>query len=47
MEKNPIGARLYQEVNGSGVPIIFIGEHRIHGFTAGRVTKVMQNTGLL
>jgi len=47
MEKNAIGARLYQEVNGRGVPILFIGEHRIHGFNAGTVTKALQNTGLL
>jgi glutaredoxin len=47
MEKNAIGARLYQEVNGRGVPILFIGEHRIHGFNAGTVTEALQNTGLL
>ena len=47
MEKNALGARLYQEVNGRGVPILFIGEHRIHGFNAGTVTKALQNTGLL
>ena len=47
MEKNAIGARLYQEVNGRGVPILFIGENRIHGFNAGTVTKALQNTGLL
>ena len=47
MEKNAIGARLYQEVSGRGVPILFIGEHRIHGFNSGRVTKAMQNAGLL
>lgn len=47
MEKNAIGARLYQEVNGRGVPILFIGERRIHGFNAGTVTKALQNTGLL
>lgn len=47
MEKNALGARLYQEVNGRGVPILFIGEHRIHGFNAGAVTKALQNTGLL
>jgi len=47
MEINAIGARLYQEVNGRGVPILFIGEHRIHGFNAGTVTKALQNTGLL
>ena len=47
MEINAIGARLYQEVNGRGVPILFIGEHRIHGFNAGTVTIALQNTGLL
>ena len=47
MEKNAIGARLYQEFNGRGVPILFIGEYRIHGFNAGTVTKALQNTGLL
>lgn len=47
MERNAIGARLYQAVNGRGVPILFIGEHRIHGFNAERVTRAMQNTGLL
>jgi len=47
MEINAIGARLYQEVNGRGVPILFIGEHRIHGFNTGTVTKALQNTGLL
>ena len=47
MEKNAIGARLYQEVNGRGVPILFIGEHRIYGFYEEAVTKTLQDTGLL
>jgi len=46
MEKNAIGAKLYQEVNGRGVPILFIGEHRIQGFNAATVTRVLQDTGL-
>jgi glutaredoxin len=47
MENNAIGARLYQEVNGRGVPILFIGQHRIHGFSEARVTRALQDTGLL
>jgi glutaredoxin len=46
MEKNAIGAKLYQEVNGRGVPILFIGEHRIQGFNAETVTRALQDTGL-
>ncbi len=30
-----------------GVPILFIGEHRIHGFFEGTVTRALQDTGLL
>ena len=47
IETNAIGARLYKEVNGRGVPILFIGEHRTHGFNEGTVTKALQNAGLL
>jgi glutaredoxin len=47
MEKNAIGAKLYQEVNGRGVPILFIGEHRIQGFNEEMVTRALQDTGLL
>ena len=47
MEKNAIGAKLYQEVNGMGVPILFIGEHRIQGFNAETVTRALQVAGLL
>ena len=47
MEINDIGARLYQEVNGRGVPILFIGEHLIHGFSEAAVTSTLQDTGLL
>ena len=47
MEKNAIGAKLFQEVNGRGVPILFIGEHRIQGFNAATVTKALQDAGLI
>ena len=47
METNAIGARLYKEVNGRGVPILFIGEHRIHGFFERTVIRTLQDTGLL
>ena len=47
METNAIGARLYKEVNGRGVPILFIGQHRIHGFSEATVTRTLQDTGLL
>jgi glutaredoxin len=47
METNAIGARLYKEVNGRGVPILFIGQHRIHGFYEEAVTRTLQDTGLL
>ena len=46
MEKNAIGAKLFQEVNGRGVPILFIGEYRIQGFNAATVTRALQDTGL-
>ena len=47
METNAVGARLYQDVNGRGVPILFIGQHRIHGFSEATVTRTLQDTGLL
>ena len=47
MEKDAIGAKLYQEVNGKGVPILFIGEHRIQGFNAATVTRALQDAGLI
>ena len=47
METNAIGARLYKEVNGRGVPVLFIGQHRIHGFSEATVTRALQDTGLL
>jgi len=47
MEKNAIGAKLFQEVNGRGVPILFIGEHRIQCFNAATVTKALQEAGLI
>ena len=47
MEKNAIGAKLFQEVNGRGVPILFIGEHRIQGFNAATVTRALQDVGLI
>ena len=47
MEKNAIGAKLFQEVNGKGVPILFIGEHRIQGFNAATVTRALQDAGLI
>ena len=47
MEKDAIGAKLYQEVNGRGVPILFVGEHRIQGFTAAIVTRALQDAGLI
>ena len=47
METSAIGARLYKEVNGRGVPILFIGLHRIHGFSEATVTRSLQEAGLL
>ena len=47
MEKNAIGAKLFHEANGRGVPILFIGEHRIQGFNAATVTRVLQDAGLI
>ena len=47
METSAIGARLYKEVNGRGVPILFIGRHRIHGFSEATVTRALQEAGLL
>ena len=47
METSAIGARLYKEVNGRGVPILFIGRHRIHGFSEATVTRSLQEAGLL
>jgi glutaredoxin len=47
MEKNAIGAKLFQEVNGRGVPILFIGEHRIQGFNAATVNRALQDAGLI
>ena len=47
MEKNAIGAKLFQEVNGRGVPILFIGGHRIQGFNAATVTRALQDAGLI
>jgi hypothetical protein len=47
MEKNAIGAKLYRDVDGRGVPILFIGEHRIQGFNAAAVTRVLQDAGLV
>ena len=47
METNSIGASLYKEVNGRGVPILFIGEHRVRGFSEATVTRALQDTGLL
>ena len=46
MERNAIGARLYQEVNARGVPVLFVGEHRIQGFNAKTVIRALQDTGL-
>lgn len=46
MEKNAIGAKLYRDVDGRGVPILFIGEYRIQGFNAATVTRALQDTGL-
>ena len=46
MERNAIGARLYQEVNARGVPVLFVGEQRIQGFNAETVTRALQDTGL-
>jgi glutaredoxin len=47
METSAIGARLYKEVNGRGVPILFIGRHQIHGFSEATVTRSLQEAGLL
>ena len=47
METNAIGAKLFQDVNGRGVPILFIGEHRIQGFNAATVTRALQDAGLI
>ena len=47
METSAIGARLYKEVNGRGVPILFIGQHQIHGFSEATVTRSLQEAGLL
>jgi len=47
METSAIGARLYKDVNGRGVPILFIGRHRIHGFSEATVTRALQEVGLL
>ena len=47
MEKNAIGAKLYQEVGGRGVPILFIDELRIQGFNAATVTRILQEKGLI
>jgi glutaredoxin len=47
METSAIGARLYKVVNGRGVPILFIGQHQIHGFSEAIVTRSLQEAGLL
>ena len=47
METSAIGAKLYKEVNGRGVPILFIGRNQIHGFSEATVTRSLQEAGLL
>ena len=47
IETSAIGQRLYKAVNGRAVPILFIGRHRIHGFSEAKVTRSLQEAGLL
>jgi glutaredoxin len=47
IETSAIGERLYKDVNGRAVPILFIGRQRIHGFSEATVTRSLQEAGLL
>ena len=44
-EKSARGRRDYKKMNGTGVPIIKVGQQRMQGFSAERLTQLLRNAG--
>lgn len=47
IESSEEGKRKFQEVNGQGVPLIFVGTTRLDGFDRNNLHAALQQHGLL
>jgi glutaredoxin len=47
VEHDEDGKKLYQELNGKGVPIILVGKQRMNGFGEARMQQMLQAAGLI
>jgi glutaredoxin len=47
VERDAIGKRKYEKLNGRGVPVILVGDQRMNGFSAPSLEKLLRNAGLL
>jgi glutaredoxin len=47
VEQSEKGRRLYEELNGRGVPIILIGDTRIDGYSEETLREALQKENLL
>jgi glutaredoxin len=47
IENSEEGKRKFQEVNGQGVPLIFVGSTRLDGFDRGNLHSALKQHGLV
>lgn len=42
IERSGTGKRLYESINGQGIPVILIGKHKLNGFNERSVKKALE-----
>lgn len=45
VETSKKGKRDFKKLNGTGVPIILVGDQRMNGFSEGRMASMLKNAG--
>jgi len=45
VETSKKGKRDFKKLNGTGVPVILIGDQRMNGFSEGRLTSMLKSAG--
>lgn len=46
IETSPIGSRLYEALGGRGIPVLLIGDQRLHGFDEVSAERALKASGL-
>jgi len=47
VQTSDVGADAYRMLRARGVPIVIVGDERVHGYAPGRVRELLRDAGLL